>query len=112
VRRGEVWVGNLNPARGKETGKVRPVLVIQANVYTDAGARTVVTLPLSSRSFDGNPLHVPLPARERLLQDSVILAEQPRTLDRDRFGAAPLARLRPDEMEAVEKALLAVLGIY
>jgi hypothetical protein len=34
IRRGEVWVGNLNPARGKEVGKVRPVLVIQADALT------------------------------------------------------------------------------
>jgi mRNA interferase MazF len=112
VRRGEIWVGNLNPTRGTEAGKVRPVLILQADALSEAGARTVVTLPLSSRSSDGNPVHVPLRARDRLLQDSIILAEQPRTLDRNRIGDGPLTRLSAKEMELVEKALLAVLGIY
>ncbi len=112
VRRGEVWVGNLNPTRGKETGKVRPVLILQADAYTDSGARTVIVLPLSARAPDGNPLHVFIPARDRLLQDSVVLVEQPRTLDRNRIGDGPLTYLRPAEMSLVEKAFLAVVGVY
>ena len=31
MKRGEVWVANLNPTRGREVGKIRPVLVIQGD---------------------------------------------------------------------------------
>ena len=30
TKRGEVWLANLNPRRGTEPGKTRPVLVVQA----------------------------------------------------------------------------------
>jgi len=29
IRRGEIWVANLNPNKGGEIGKVRPVVVLQ-----------------------------------------------------------------------------------
>jgi mRNA interferase MazF len=31
MRRGEIWLGNLNPNRGAEIGKVRLVLIMQAD---------------------------------------------------------------------------------
>lgn len=112
MKRGEIWAANLNPNRGYEVGKVRPVLILQADAYAGPNVRTVIVLPLSSQAYDGNPLHVPVPARDRLLADSIILVEQPRTLDRARVGDGPLAALSPAEMTRVEKALLAVTGIY
>ena len=41
-----------------------------------------------------------------------MLAEQPRTLDRARVGEGPLTTLSASEMTRVEKALLAVMGVY
>ncbi|MGC8592061.1 type II toxin-antitoxin system PemK/MazF family toxin, partial [Acidithiobacillus sp.] len=49
IRRGEVWVGNLNPPRGVEIGKIRPVLIIQADELTAAGTPLVVVLPLTTQ---------------------------------------------------------------
>ncbi len=37
MRRGEVWVARLNLNQGAEVGKVRPVVVIQADALTEAG---------------------------------------------------------------------------
>ena len=31
MKRGEIWVANLNPNRGAEVGKIRPVLILQNN---------------------------------------------------------------------------------
>ena len=45
IRRGEVWVARLNPNQGAEVGKVRPVVVIQADLLTDAGIRVIVARP-------------------------------------------------------------------
>lgn len=74
---------------------------------------TVIVLPLSTQDKHlDSPIHVSVHARERFLIDSVILVEQPRTLDRRRMGDGPLTRLTPSEMQRVEKAMLAVLGVY
>jgi len=49
IRRGEVWVARLNPNQGAEVGKVRPVVVIQADLLTDVGIPTVLVVPLTTQ---------------------------------------------------------------
>ena len=44
MRRGEVWVARLNPHQGAELGKVRPVVVIQADALTEAGLATLLVV--------------------------------------------------------------------
>lgn len=113
MRRGEVWVANLNPSRGAETGKVRPVVILQADFLIAQGERTVIVLPLTTQLRPSKaPLRVAVPARDRLRQDCQVMPEQPRTLDRTRLVAGPLTRLTAAEMGAVEKSFLAVVGVY
>lgn len=112
MRRGEVWVGNLNPNRGAEAGKVRPVLIVQADFLTHQGSATVVVLPLTTQvRRSTEPLHVTVRARDRLRESCQVMPEQPRTLDRARLVDGPLTVLDPDEMARVERAMLAVLGL-
>jgi mRNA interferase MazF len=112
MRRGEVWVGNLNPNRGSEVGKVRPVLILQANFLTEQGEPTIIVLPLTTQVRKSKePLHITILARGRLKQDCQVMPEQPRTLDRRRLAEGPLTRLTPEEMDAVEKSFRAVTGL-
>ena len=113
MRRGEIWVANLNPRRGAEVGKIRPVLIMQADFLIAQGEPTIIVLPLTTQVRKSKePLHVTIAARDDLAQTCQIMPEQPRTLDRRRLTEGPLARLRPAEMEAVEKSLLAVVGMF
>ncbi len=112
MRRGEVWIGNLNPNRGAEAGKIRPVLIMQADFLTQQGSATVVVLPLTTRvRASKEPLHVTIPARDRLRESCQVMPEQPRTLDRTRLADGPLTVLSAGEMAKVEKSLAAVLGM-
>ena len=112
IRRGEVWVARLNPNQGAEVGKVRPVVVIQADPLIQAGLATVLVVPLTTQHRRGaEALRVPIPARDRLLQDSYAMAEQPRSLDRTRLGEGPLTSLTQAEMAALEQALRWVMGL-
>jgi mRNA interferase MazF len=113
MQRGEIWVGNLNPNRGAEVGKIRPVLIVQADFLTAADEPAIIVLPLTTQvRLEKEPLHVTIQARDKLLQTCQVVPEQPRTLDRRRLVDGPLTRLRPDEMLAVERSLTAVLGLY
>ncbi len=64
MKRGEIWVGNLNRPRG------------------------------------------------RLLKSCQVITDQPRALDRDRFGEGPLATVTAEELAAVEKSLRGVMGLW
>ena len=113
IRRGQIWVANLNPARGRETGKIRPVVIVQGDWLSSAQSHTVVVLPLTSDvRTEVEPLRVTVGARGGLRADSQVLVEQPRTLDRRRLGEGPLTELSSDEMARVEESLLVVLGVF
>jgi mRNA interferase MazF len=112
MRRGEVWAARLNPNQGAEVGKDRPVVVIQADALTEAGLATLVVVPLTSQRRRGaGALRVAIPARDRLLRECWAMAEQPRALDRNRIDEGPLTRLSAAEMNALEQALRAALGL-
>ena len=112
MQRGEIWVGNLNPNRGAEVGKSRPVLILQADFLTAQGEPTVIVLPLTTQVRKSKePLHVTIAARDRLKQVCQVMPEQPRTLDRRRLADGPLTRLTPDELAAVERSFRAVTGL-
>ena len=112
IRRGQIWIANLNPNRGREVGKIRPVLIIQGDWLSGAQERTVVVLPLTSQvRSDAEPLRIIVAARDGLRADSQVIVDQPRTLDRGRLGDGPLTELSVSEMTRVERSLLAVLGI-
>ncbi|MCT0205223.1 type II toxin-antitoxin system PemK/MazF family toxin [Synechococcus sp. CS-602] len=112
IRRGEIWVARLHPNQGAEVGKVRPVVVIQADPLSEAGLATVLVVPLTTQQRRGaEALRVSVPARDRLLRNSYAMAEQPRALDRTRIGEGPLTILTRAEMATLEQALRSVMGM-
>ena len=111
ISRGDLFSACLDPVVGSEQGGIRPVLVIQ----NDVGNRyspTVIVLAVTGQVNKARlPTHVPVNAEGTGLQkDSVILAEQIRTLDkrrlRERIGA-----LKPETMDKVSAALKISLGV-
>jgi mRNA interferase MazF len=112
IRRGEVWVARLNPNQGAEVGKVRPVVVIQADLLTQADLPTVLVVPLTTQMRRGAELlRVLIQARDRLLRDCYAMAEQPRALYRARLGEGPLTTLTAEELLKLEQALRLVMGL-
>jgi mRNA interferase MazF len=45
--RGEIGLANLDPKRGTEPGKTRPVLVVQAQALLDANHSSMLVVPLT-----------------------------------------------------------------
>ena len=113
IRRGEIWVANLNPPRGQEIGKIRPVLVFQDDALTAIATPMIIILPLTTQIYPTfKQWRVTITARHRLLKDCQVIVDQPRTLDRSRFGEGPLATLSEEEIISVERAFLGVCGMF
>jgi len=111
MRRGEIWAANLNPGRGREIGKIRPVLVIQDNALTSS-TPMVVILPLTTQVYPSfKKWRIMIEPRDRLLKACQVVVDQPRALDKARFGDGPLTSLTSEEMTAVEHSLKGVLGL-
>ena len=111
LRRGEIYKAALDPVLGSEQGGTRPVLIVQNDVGNHYSP-TVIVLALTSRMSKARlPTHVEVASPiSGLARDSVVLAEQVRTLDKqrllERLGALPEA-----VMAQVDRALRLSLGI-
>jgi mRNA interferase MazF len=110
INRGDLYSACLDPVVGSEQGGIRPVLVIQ----NDVGNRhspTVIVLAITGQVNKARlPTHVSVSADGTGLQkDSVILAEQIRTLDKRRLRER-IGTLSGDTMDRVSEALRISLG--
>lgn len=109
-KRGDVWLANLNPHRGTEPGKTRPVLIVQAQALLDAGHPSTLIIPLTTNVVDdAEPLRIRIPAFGRLRRRSDLLIDQLRAIDNRRLIQGPLTHLAPPLMAKVEEAIQAVL---
>ena len=90
MRRGQVWLVDLEPVRGSEANKRRPAVIVSndaANSTAERLGRGVVTVvPVTSNLRHVYPFQVLLPADETGLQtDSKAVAEQVRSVDAQRL---------------------------
>lgn len=83
LKRGDVFMANLGYQRGNVQGGIRPVVVIQ-NDIGNKNSPTIVVVPLTTKRKDSfYPFHVKLRKElSELEEDSVVLCEQPRTIDK------------------------------
>lgn len=83
----DVWLVNLNPARGTEPGKIRPAVVIQTNLLNQLEHPSTLICPITSQLSDSeNILRVRIgTSGTGLEQNSEILVDQIRALDNRRF---------------------------
>jgi mRNA interferase MazF len=109
-KRGGIYPARLHPARGSEPGKVRPVLILQADDLTEAGHTTVVIVPLTTNLIDDAfPLRFRIAKREKLKQDSDLLCDQIRAIDIGSLGDEEIASLSHEEMLKVETQIALIL---
>jgi mRNA interferase MazF len=112
IDHGTIWLANLNPGKGTEPGKTRPVLILQDQALLDAGHPSTIIIPLTTNLIDdAEPLRVRVKAREKLAKDSDLLIDQIRTIDNRRLTAGPIAALDPELMKKIHHAVLEVTGI-
>jgi mRNA interferase MazF len=111
-KRGEIWLADLNPRRGTEPGKTRPVLIVQAQALLDAEHPSTLVVPLTTQTVAAaEPLRIRIRASGTLKRDSDALIDQVRAIDNRRLVQGPLSRLQPQQLTAVEHALLEVLEL-
>jgi mRNA interferase MazF len=110
--RGEIWLADLDPPRGTEPGKTRPVLVVQSQALIEAGHPSTLVVPLTTKLVEGaEPLRLRVPASARLSRRSDLIVDQLRAIDNRRLVKGPLARVDADFMAVVAHALAEVLDI-
>lgn len=111
VKRGEIWLADLNPTRGSEQAGIRPVLIFQ-NDMVSKFTTTVLAIPVT-----GNLRRASLPSCVQiakgeggLVNDSVVLCHQLRVLDKIRLERK-LGTVSQETLSAIESRVLFTMGI-
>lgn len=81
VKRGEIWLVNLDPTVGSEIKKSRPCVVISPPELHDH-LKTVIVAPMTSKGFSA-PFRVPL---SHAGTKGLIVLDQVRTVDKLRLA--------------------------
>ncbi|MDR1635265.1 MAG: type II toxin-antitoxin system PemK/MazF family toxin [Bifidobacteriaceae bacterium] len=115
MRRGDVCHADLEPARGSEANKTRPVVLVSndaANGRAAAlGRGTVTVVPLTSSVSELFPFQVLLPrAATGLPRDSKAQAEQVRSVDVSRLHTQ-VGHIGPADIQRLDRALRLHLGL-
>ncbi len=111
-RRGEIWLVELDPTRGSEVQKTRPVVVVSSNAINGLPIRMVTPITSFQERHLKRLWSVPIEATEGSGLDgkSTIMPEQSRCVSLERFvrlkGSVP-----PFIMEELEAALKIVLDL-
>ena len=86
MKRGEIFLADLEPVKGSEQGGIRPVLIVQNNISNTYSPVTIIAA-ITSRIFDKEyPTNVFISKKDSNLdKDSTILLNQIRTIDKSRI---------------------------
>ena len=106
-----VYLARLDPAKGAEVGKLRPVVVLTDQSLLDVSPPHVFVCPLSGRSDpDYQALHLKLPVRDGLKAESYALVEHCRAISIRRLQSERLAKLEIDEINEIIRRLHRLVG--
>lgn len=111
INHGEIWLANLNPTRGTEAGKYRPVLIIQNQALLDISHPSTLIIPLTTQLTDNaEPLRIRISAKEGLQKESDLMIDQIRAIDNKRLIEGPLLKTTQNFMEKVYSAISETMG--
>ena len=110
LKRGEVWLANLDPTQGSEQAGVRPVIIFQNDIVSQFST-TTIAIPLTTNQRRALlPICMLIKQGDGgLSQDSVALCFQIRVMDKTRL-IRRLGQLSAGTIAQLEGVVLVTLG--
>jgi len=108
----EIWLADLNPRFGTESGKIRPVLIVQTNFLNLVRHSSVIICPITTNLVpEAIYLRVHLKAGiASLKEDCDIMIDQIRAIDTKRL-LKKIGKLPAKYIQEVRNNLLIVLNL-
>jgi len=86
IKQFEIWIADLNPRMGTETGKIRPVLIVQTDLLNSDHPSTIICPITTNVQDDSEILRVHLrKGMAKLKEDCDIMIDQIRSIDNKRL---------------------------
>ena len=82
----DIWIADLNPRFGTETGKTRPVVIVQTDLLNKYHPSTIICPITTNVNLDAEILRVHLSkGSSKLKEDCDIMIDQVRAIDNKRL---------------------------
>ena len=108
ILRGDVRWADLDPAKGREQGGKRPVVIISHDVFNLRSGTVIAMAVTSQPQTAGFPLTLEL-GSVKLPKRSWVKISQIRTLSTERIGKL-IVRLEPEQTNALIEGLNEIVG--
>ncbi len=109
IKQYDIWLADLNPSRGTEPGKTRPVVIVQTDLLNDVHLSTVICPITTNVKEDIQLLRVHL-KKEQLQKPSDILIDQIRAIDNRRL-IKRLGKLTKEQVTSLKSNITVVLDL-
>ena len=107
IKQYDIWLANLNPGKGTEPGKTRPVVIVQTDLLNDVHPSSIICQITSNVQPNLELLRVHL-KKGPLDQLSDILVDQVRAIDNRRL-LNKLGELTKEQQKLLKNNLRVVL---
>ena len=108
IKQYEIWLANLNPGKGTEPGKIRPVVIVQTNLLNGIHPSTIVCPITTQVNREIKLLRVHL--QEQIDKPSDILVDQIRSIDNRRL-LQKIGILKKDQVRSLKYNICVVLDL-
>jgi len=86
AKKSEIWIANLDPKYGTETGKIRPVLIVQSNLLNKIHPSTLICPITTNISPESQILRVNIKkGTANVKEDCDVMIDQLRAIDNRRL---------------------------
>jgi mRNA interferase MazF len=109
IKQYDIWLADLNPTRGTEPGKTRPVVIMQTDLLNDTHLSTVVCPITTNVQPEAELLRVHL-KKGQLDRLSDVLVDQIRAVDNRRL-IKRLGKLSSDQIENLQSNIKVILDL-
>ncbi|HRO44700.1 type II toxin-antitoxin system PemK/MazF family toxin [Agriterribacter sp.] len=109
IKQYDIWLADLNPARGTEPGKTRPVVIIQTDLLNDAHFSTIICPITTNVKPDIQLLRVHL-KKDQLISIGDVLVDQIRAIDNRRL-IRQIGKLNKAQIQTLKQNIRIVLDL-
>ena len=112
IKQYEIWIADLNPQIGTETGKTRPVLIIQTNLLNQIPHPSTIICPITTNvKKESEILRVHVKKGQAgLNQNCDVMIDQIRAIDNNRL-VKKVGNLPQNLIDKVKENLMIIIDL-